>query len=261
MKSESINFFEYKLYSDDLSKISINNKTIVNTINQYSFCIAEEDPKFKKSLLNSDILIPDGEGIILVSSFLFNKKLKKISGYDLHNFLLKKSNEESLRCFYLGSSENNLMKIKEKVNLNYSNITVGYYSPPFKSEFSEDDNSLMTKIINDFNPDIVFVGMTAPKQEKWVYENENLINAKLICSIGAVFDFYSGNIKRPSQKLIDLKLEWLGRLLSNPKRLWKRYLYYGPIFLGICIKRYFSAKFLRMLNYFFLKFSTNKTIL
>jgi N-acetylglucosaminyldiphosphoundecaprenol N-acetyl-beta-D-mannosaminyltransferase len=73
--------------------------------------------------------------------------------------------------------------------------------------------------------------MTAPKQEKWVFEHKKKLNAKVICSIGAVFDFYAGTVKRPNKIWRNLGLEWLGRLLREPKRMWKRYLYYGPIFL------------------------------
>lgn len=241
-----VNFFDYQIYSDDLDKISLSKKVVVNTINQYSFCVAEEDEEFKNSLLDSDILIPDGEGIVMISSFLFNNRVKKISGFDLHKHLLEKSNKEKLRCFYLGSTNSVLEKITKNLNYEYPDIVVETYSPPFKSQLSEQDNEVIANKINSFNPDIVFVGMTAPKQEKWVNQNKHKLNTKLICSIGAVFDFYAGTVKRPSEILINLKLEWFGRLLSNPQRLWKRYIYYGPIFLYTCVNQYFKMKFLKV---------------
>ena len=89
----------------------------------------------------------------------------------------------------------------------------------------------MIQKVNQFEPDVLFVGMTAPKQEKWSYENKEALNTKVICSIGAVFDFYAGTVERPSKVWIDLGLEWLGRLQKEPKRMWKRYIYYGFIFL------------------------------
>ncbi len=88
----------------------------------------------------------------------------------------------------------------------------------------------MLNAINTFSPDVVFVGMTAPKQEKWVYQNFQRMNTRIICSIGAVFDFYAGSVNRPSAFWINLKLEWFIRLLKAPKRLWKRYLVYSPLF-------------------------------
>ena len=78
--------------------------------------------------------------------------------------------------------------------------------------------------------------MTAPKQEKWSIDNVHQLNTKTICAIGAVFDFYAGTVKRPSQFWIRLKLEWFIRLVKEPKRMWKRYLYYGPFFLYLLLK-------------------------
>ena len=82
--------------------------------------------------------------------------------------------------------------------------------------------------------------MTAPKQEKWAYSNKTRIDAQLICSIGAVFDFYAGTVQRPSDVWIDLSLEWLGRLVKEPKRMWKRYLYYGPVFFYYLVNQKFK---------------------
>jgi N-acetylglucosaminyldiphosphoundecaprenol N-acetyl-beta-D-mannosaminyltransferase len=79
-------------------------------------------------------------------------------------------------------------------------------------------------------PDVLFIGMTAPKQEKWAHAYKAVLDAKVICSIGAVFDFYAGTIERPNKIWINLGLEWLGRLVKEPKRMWRRYLYYGPVF-------------------------------
>ena len=89
----------------------------------------------------------------------------------------------------------------------------------------------MVEAVNAFQPDYLFVGMTAPKQEKWVYENRNKLNATLICSIGAVFDFYAGTVQRSSQFWISLGLEWFPRLLREPKRLWRRNFISTPRFI------------------------------
>ena len=102
--------------------------------------------------------------------------------------------------------------------------------------FSEEDNAVMLMHINAFKPDVLFVGMTAPKQEKWSKDNAHQLDTKTICAIGAVFDFYAGTVKRPSQFWIRLKLEWFIRLVKEPKRMWRRYLYYGPFFLYLLLK-------------------------
>ena len=98
----------------------------------------------------------------------------------------------------------------------------------------------MVRAVNAFQPDVLFIGMTAPKQEKWAHEHKHLLQAKIICSIGAVFDFYAGTVQRPAKIWIDLGLEWFVRLLHEPKRMWRRYLYYGPVFAYSVVRKKFS---------------------
>ena len=140
------------------------------------------------------------------------------------------SNQKGLRCFYIGSSQNTLDLIDKTLSEKYKNITFGFFSPPFKKEFSEEDSNFMISKINAFKPNVVFVGMTAPKQEKRVNAHKDKIDANIICSIGAVFDFVAGTIKRAPQWVIDLRLEWLYRSFTGT-RLAKRYLYSTPLFL------------------------------
>ena len=233
----------YSVFTDTLASLSTNKKVLVNTINQYSYCIAEEDPEFKKSLERSDVLLPDGIGIVLAAKLLEKKKLRKIAGADLHSFLLNKLNQEYGSCFYLGASLETLKKIEQRIHFEYPNVKVGNYSPPFKQKFSYDDSQTMVKKVNRFQPDVLFVGMTAPKQEKWAYAHKDKIDSKIICSIGAVFDFYAGTVQRPNRIWISLGLEWLGRLIKEPKRMWKRYIYYGAIFGYYLVKEKINSHF------------------
>lgn len=230
----------YSIYTGDLYYPACSEKIIINTINQYSYCVAEQDMIFKKSLKNCDILLPDGIAIVKAAEFLYGKKIKKIAGADFHIHLLKELNKKSGKCFYLGSSQETLDKIEMRISKEFSNIKVVLYSPPFKSEFSTDDNKKIIEAVNAFKPDILFVGMTAPKQEKWVESQKEFLEVRMICSIGAVFDFYAGTKKRPGKIWLRFGLEWLGRLLKEPGRLSKRYLYYGFIFGFHILKKKFS---------------------
>ncbi|BDU27582.1 MULTISPECIES: WecB/TagA/CpsF family glycosyltransferase [unclassified Flavobacterium] len=223
----------YKIFKDDLSTCFTSRKTLINTINQYSYCIAEVDLTFKKALQGSDILLPDGIGIVAAVKLLNNKKISKIAGADLHHYLLDDLNKKKGKCFYLGSSQNTLDKIVQRLSIEFPNVSVVTFSPPFKSEFSDDDNQQMINAVNDFKPDVLFIGMTAPKQEKWSYGNKEFLDSKVICSIGAVFDFYAGTVERPNKLWVNLGLEWFIRLIREPRRMWKRYLYYGPIFIWL----------------------------
>ena len=232
----TVSLMDYAVFNGCLNQIGFADKTLVNTINQYSYCIAEKDKDFKKALQSSDILLPDGMAIVAAVRLLSGKKIKKIAGADIHLHLLEALDQKGGSCFYLGSSETTLQKIRERMATEFPNVKVGTFSPPYTPEFSEVENAQMLEAVNAFQPDVLFVGMTAPKQEKWAYTHKAQLETKIICSIGAVFDFYAGTVERPSQFWIDLRLEWFIRLLKEPKRMWKRYLYYGPVFVGLILK-------------------------
>lgn len=211
------------LFNKELSSLP-NSKLLINTINAYSYNLAQEDEKFSMALSASDILLPDGISIVWAIKLLNKLKIRKIAGADLFLYEMNRLQQIKGKCFFLGSSESTLKKIKERATLEYPEITIETFSPPFKPSFTEEDNQIMLNHINAFNPDVLFVGMTAPKQEKWAYSNFNNINAKHVCCIGAVFDFYAGTVRRAPQWMIHLSLEWFYRLVKEPKRMWRRYL-------------------------------------
>lgn len=232
----------YKIFASSLDNLPTKHQTLVNTINQYSYCVAENDPEFKISLKKADVLLPDGMAIVAAARLIDNIKLKKIAGADIHQYCLEKLNRNNGSCFYLGSSEPTLEKIRNKIAIHYPNIRVQTYSPPFKPNFTEEENKEMIDSVNNFKPDVLFIGMTAPKQEKWAYANKSQLDAQLICSIGAVFDFYADTIKRPNKIWIKLGLEWFNRFVKEPRRLWKRYFYFGPVFLKHIMNLKLNAK-------------------
>lgn len=219
-----IELFGYKISLKQFPYRLIGNSPImVNTINAYSYQVAKTDEDFKLALQSSDILIPDGIGFKIAAKVLAKTKIDKYSGYDLHNDVLNNLNKNNGSCFYFGSSQKTLELIAKRINKEYPNIKVGLLSPPFKSIFTDEDNAGFIEIINDFKPDVLFVGLTAPKQEKWSYASRDKLNAKYICTIGAVFDFYAGTVKKPNPILVKLGLEWLSRLFNDPKHMIKRY--------------------------------------
>lgn len=243
-RSQGYSFIDYPLFTKTLTELPEKSSALlINTINQYSYCVAAHDRAFKKSLQKSDVLLPDGIAIVAAARLLTGKKVHKIAGADLHQYMLEDLNRKGGKCFYLGASDETLERIKKRVASEYPNVKVEAYSPPFKKVFSSEDNRMMVDTINEFQPDVVFVGMTAPKQEKWAYKHRNKLQTKCICTIGAVFDFYAGTTERPHSIYINLGLEWLGRLIKEPRRLWKRYLYFGPVFLWLIMKKKFEKNF------------------
>ena len=141
------------------------------------------------------------------------------------------------KVMFLGSSEEVLAKIRQEASYIYHNIEVVTYSPPYKPVFSEEDNRAMVRAINDANPDLLWIGMTAPKQEKWTYEHWDELDIHChVGTIGAVFDFFAGTAKRAPLWWQRHSLEWLYRLLSEPKRMWRRYLIGNALFLCKILK-------------------------
>lgn len=298
---------DYTIYSKSLNDMPSGN-LLITTINAHSYNLTREDADFAKALRGSDVLLPDGISVVwahLTLALSFRRgdksrtKLKKIAGEDLFYYEMKRLNSVEThgraskfqsnnghasqsnigrasqsnhgRAFFLGSTEEVLAKIKARAAKEFPCIEVHTYSPPYKAEFSAEDNAAMVAAINAVNPDVLFVGMTAPKQEKWAHQlmnNEQLIidneekivplhgmseysidseekltdkenigekelstdNCQLsiqdchICCIGAVFDFYAGTVKRAPKWVINLGMEWFYRLVSEPKRMWRRYL-------------------------------------
>jgi N-acetylglucosaminyldiphosphoundecaprenol N-acetyl-beta-D-mannosaminyltransferase len=220
-----------QIYNGLLYDINTGKKCVINTINPHSYCIAKKDEEFTEALKSSDILLPDGTGIVLAARILNKQSIHKIAGTDIHQYLLHQANLKSQKVFYLGAAQSTLLLIEGKVKKEFPNITVSSFSPPYKPQFTKSETAQMLEKVNDFKPDILFVGMTAPKQEKWVFINKENIDANTIVSIGAVFDFYAGTIKRPGNFWISIGLEWFPRFLREPKRLAKRNLVSTPKFL------------------------------
>jgi N-acetylglucosaminyldiphosphoundecaprenol N-acetyl-beta-D-mannosaminyltransferase len=247
-------FFSYQIFAGepgDLFKIEPSHgPLLISTINPHSFYVADHDHFFRTTLQRSQILLPDGVGIVYANRLINGTRIQRISGMDIFLFILKKlqteNNPAMKRVFFLGASDETLGRIKEKLNKEYPSLELGLYSPPFKTDFSEEELGLMIEEINRFQPYVLFVGMTAPKQEKWSYANMERVNAKMICSIGAVFDFYSGNVRRPGKTWQTLGLEWLRRFLKEPKRLWRRSFISLPYFLVKVFRETFRTRILRI---------------
>ena len=201
--------------------------------NPHSLVIADSDLEFKESMINADMITPDGSGILVASKVLNGSITQKVSGSAIFRELSKLLNESgNYSCFFLGSTEEVLSLMKRKMSELYPNIKVaGVYSPPFKSEFDVDDNKKMIDAVNKAAPDVLWVAMTAPKQEKWVFQNKDRLEVKFIGPVGAVFDFFTGKVPRSHPFFIKTGLEWLPRLLRQPQRLWRRMLISAPKYI------------------------------
>lgn len=231
----------------ELNKLP-EGKLLINTINAHSYNTALKDILFAEALMKGDALLPDGASIVKANKWLKAKSqpYERIAGWDFFIFemerLENRSQEERrlLKVMFMGSSEKVLSLIREKASVDYPHLEVITYSPPYKQEFSQEDNEAIIKAINDANPDLLWIGMTAPKQEKWAYSHWQELNIHChVGTIGAVFDFYAGTAKRAPKWWQEHSLEWLYRLCIEPKRMWRRYVIGNLLFLWNIYKEKF----------------------
>ncbi len=201
--------------------------------NPHSIEIARRDSLFRDALVASDLVVPDGIGVVIASRLLGGRIRRRVTGFDIfHGLNFALDSERRWSVFFLGSTENTLAQIRRRFSLDYPGIRVaGTYSPPFRAKFSEEEDRAMVDIVNKAQPDILWVGMTAPKQEKWIFQNRAKLMVGVSVAIGAVFDFYSGKVQRSSPFFQHLGLEWLPRLVREPGRLWRRNAVSSPSFL------------------------------
>lgn len=218
---------------DELAKIP-EGKVLINTINAHSYNVARKDKLFAEALTKGDYLIPDGMSVVKACKWLHAKSQPKerIAGADLFEFEMNKLNSKGGTAMFMGSSEKTLAKIVQQAAKVYPNLKVVTYSPPYKPEFNDEDNKAIINAINTANPDLLWIGMTAPKQEKWTYSHWNDLHIHChVGTIGAVFDFFAGNTKRAPQWWQEHGLEWLYRLIKEPRRMWRRYIIGNTVFL------------------------------
>ena len=251
-------------------------KLLINTINAHSYNTARKDELFAEALTNGDVLIPDGVSIVKACRWIKAKSLPKerIAGWDLFEFEMNKLEEcgmKNVECgvnnssldnsqsasadhsklkiqnskfrerpltvMFMGSSQKVIDLIVKRAAEVYTHLKIVTYSPPYKPEFSEEDNKAIVEAINAADPDLLWIGMTAPKQEKWTYSHwEELDIHCHVGTIGAVFDFFAGTVERAPMWWQRHGLEWLYRLLKEPKRMWRRYIIGNALFLWNMLK-------------------------
>lgn len=217
-------------------------KLLINTINAHSYNTAQKDALFAEALAKGDVLIPDGASIVKACRWIGAKSQprERVAGWDLFEFEMDQLNRKvggRKRVMFMGSSEQVLVRIRERAAEVYPNLEVVTYSPPYKPEFDEKDNQQIIKAIHAADPDLLWIGMTAPKQEKWTYAHWKELNIHChVGTVGAVFDFFAGTYQRAPQWWQEHSLEWLYRLLKEPRRMWRRYVLGNPLFLWNVLK-------------------------
>lgn len=192
--------------------------------NGHTTVTAYEDETYKKIQNGAVLDFPDGEPLSMVSRKRGFKMAERVTGPDFMEEMFIKGNEgNGLRHFFYGGTQETLDKLRVVLQEKYPALQIaGMYSPPFRSLSGEEDEQII-QIINKSGADIIWVGLGAPKQERWMYEHQGKVHG-LMFGVGAGFDYQAGNLKRAPLWMQRMSLEWLMRLLQDPRRLWRRYL-------------------------------------
>jgi N-acetylglucosaminyldiphosphoundecaprenol N-acetyl-beta-D-mannosaminyltransferase len=191
---------------------------------------AYDDAAFRQIVNAADLVTPDGMPLVWVMRLQGLRQQERVYGPALTQFVLEAANREGIPVGFYGSTLQTLEKLKRNVQERYPSLKIAYlYAPPFRPLTTEEDEEVV-RAINDSGTRILFVGLGCPKQERWMAAHKGRVQAVML-GVGAAFDFLAGVKPQAPRWMQRAGLEWLFRLLTEPRRLWRRYLYHNPRFV------------------------------
>lgn len=221
----------YNYILPDVSSLIENSYVTVNNV--HTMVEGYRDYSYQQIINNGYLSIPDGKPLEIVGKLKGNRKISRLFGPTVMEKFIDWGRKNDISHFFLGSSETTLKKLKEIIDLKYPGAKVaGMIAPPFKP-LNEWDNEAFIQEINKNRPDFIWIGLGAPKQERWMHEHCKKLNHGIMFGIGAGFDYLAGNTRHAPGWMKSTSLEWLFRLIQEPRRLWKRYLKTIPLFMII----------------------------
>lgn len=217
--------------------IKSRKKAYVVTPNVDHIVKLESDSEFRQVYNKANLILTDGMPLIWISRLLKMPIKEKVSGSDLFPNVCKLAAENSYSMFLLGAAEGVAERAARNLLNKYDGLKIsGTYSPSYGFEKSEEEIEKIIKIINNSKPDILAVGLGAPKQEKFIYKYKDRLNVPISLAIGASIDFEAGNIRRAPKWMQRCGLEWFYRFIKEPKRMFKRYFIDDVKIIKILIK-------------------------
>jgi len=211
---------------------SLKSTSYVTVNNVHTIVLAVKNKNYREALNNSILSLPDGRPLSIVARLKGVKNISRIFGPSFMEKALEWGQEDGLKHFFFGSSEKTLNEMIKNIKIRYAKALVsGIYSPPYRESFSDEENEFFLKLMNDSGADIFWIGLGAPKQELWMHNNYKKLNHGVMIGIGAGFDYLAGRTKHAPEWMKNLALEWLYRLIQEPGRLWKRYLFTNSLFI------------------------------
>jgi N-acetylglucosaminyldiphosphoundecaprenol N-acetyl-beta-D-mannosaminyltransferase len=203
---------------------------------------SQRDESLRHIHNTAGLVTPDGMPLVWLSRLQGRRHVGRVYGPDLMLELCERSVSKGYRHFLYGGSEEALEQLASNLQQRFPGLqVVGKYSPPFRPLTDEEDNQVV-QMINETNPDIVWVGLSTPKQERWMASHMRRLTAPVLLGVGAAFDFHAGLKKQAPQWMQRSGLEWLFRLATEPRRLGPRYLVNNPLFVLLVLKQMLGIK-------------------
>lgn len=201
----------------------------------YNVTLCQQDTDYRTIVNRADLVTPDGMPLVFIAWLMGHNHVDRVYGPDLMLALCKRSVELGYTHYFYGGQEEVASRLADALTNRFPGLRVmGTYAPPFRA-LSDEENESHMKMINDAHPDIVWVGLGSPKQEQWIAAHRSELRAPLLIGVGAAFDFHSGRLPQAPRWMQRTALEWLFRLLVEPRRLWRRYLIHNPVFLILIV--------------------------
>jgi N-acetylglucosaminyldiphosphoundecaprenol N-acetyl-beta-D-mannosaminyltransferase len=233
--SETLSFFSDVIKNGDKIRVCV---TPVNCV-----VWAQNNQELKTLYNSADLTLCDGVPLLWISKFLNDPIKGRVTGLDLLPAFAETCHKEGFTMFLLGAKEGVGEALKNKFERDYPGIKiVGVYSPPFAERFSDGENQKMIDLVNAVKPDILWVSLTAPKQDYWIYEHFDKLQTHIAIGVGGAFEVSAGLIKRSPKFMQKTGTEWLFRFLSEPKRMFRRYFIEAPQIFPLVFKQKFLKR-------------------
>ena len=204
----------------------------------HAVMVGQDDPEMRDALLRSTLTVPDGMPVVWAANWLGENLPDRVYGPELMRRYNIRCAEKGHRIWlYGGRDQSSLVQLALAMRRMHPGINVvGGYSPPFRPLTGEEEDAIVEQI-DEAEPDVLWVGIGVPKQEKWMARMRDRLQVPVMCGVGAAFDFHAGRVSQAPDWMQERGLEWTYRIAQEPRRLLPRYLYYNPRFMAAIGRR------------------------
>jgi N-acetylglucosaminyldiphosphoundecaprenol N-acetyl-beta-D-mannosaminyltransferase len=247
-------FLSVRFFNSSMDLLLANIKRRIQRKEHFYICVtdvhalveAQINVAFQQILNNSEFTVPDGMPVVWAGRILGKKQTERIYGPDLMKRLCALAEKSHWKVFLYGTTELTLLTLVNSLKKQYPKLRIaGTYAPPFSPLNKNEAKTIYSKI-NLVNPTIIFVGLSTPKQERWIYDARAHLKANILIGVGAAFDFIAGTKHQAPHWVQKIGMEWLYRLIQEPHRLWKRYAVANTLFIYFIVRNLCRSAFLKL---------------